>query len=73
MKTNEQPDIMRPGELARALGLKHSRFGELQQRGRFRHLESQAGLALDARVYSRRKVEAWLHGTPAPVLVRKVR
>lgn len=64
-------DVMRPGEFMRRLGLKHSRFGALQQMGRFRHLESPASSIVGARLYSRKKVEAAIDGQMFPVLQRK--
>lgn len=66
-----EADVMRPGELMKRLGLKHARFGELQQMGKFRHLESPVGAATGARVYSRRKVAAWIDGPAFSLQQRK--
>lgn len=62
----DAPDVMRPGEFMRRLGLKHSRFNLLQQLGRFRHLESPMGAVTGVRLYSRKRVEAAIDGQMFP-------
>lgn len=71
-QATESPDVMRPGELMRRLGLKHSRFGLLQQLGRFRHLESPMARVLGVpHLYSRKKVAAAIDGQSFPALQKR--
>lgn len=66
------PDIMWPGEFRGRLGLSASWFGQLQQQGKFRHLEhAAASQALGARVYHRKKVDAFFEDRPVLVASRK--
>ena len=61
-------DVMRPGEFMQRLGIRKTRFGELQQQGTFRDLESPAGRRLHTTSYSRKKVLAWIEGeTPVSI------